>query len=317
MARRVEDDSAGDLHLPHRDLPPVPRVVILRPERQRQPVQPPLHEHVDRPGPEPVTDPLQRGRVIAGSEPVGQRGELEPGLVGLPLDPLVPVKPDLGRIGEPGADLNECRAEVPVPQVEVVAGHPPVSLVERPPRCPGRGLALRRGPHPLELLGHADRRHPGPAGARLAGQVRLHDLELGLVLIELDPRDVVGIGERDHRPAEPVPHLPEQRRRGEREPQVPGQERHHLGTGLQDRHVGVEIDPVQALDIQHHMPVQHVIDCYDSSHDDHLPQPLLVAMMRSPAPMRLPNHATRRSEAEPHCYDSSFCGFCILVQSQV
>jgi pimeloyl-ACP methyl ester carboxylesterase len=40
---------------------------------------------------------------------------------------------------------------------------------------------------------------------------------------------------------------------------VPGQERHHLRTGLQDRHVGVEIDPVQALDIQHHMPVEHVI----------------------------------------------------------
>jgi hypothetical protein len=88
---------------------------------------------------------------------------------------------------------------------------------------------------------------------------------------------------------EPVPHLPEQRRGGEREPQVPGEERHHLGAGLQDRHVGVEIDPVQALDIQHHMPVQHAIHRYDPRHDDHLPQPLLIAMMRSPAPMHLPN----------------------------
>ena len=31
---------------------------------------------------------------------------------------------------------------------------------------------------------------------------------------------------------------------------MPGQERHHLRTGLQDRHIGVEVDPVQALDIQ-------------------------------------------------------------------
>ena len=139
---------------------------------------------------------------------------------------------------------------------------------------------------------------------RLAGQVRRHHLQLGLVLLEPDPRDVVGIGERQHRPAEPVAHLPEQRRRGERESQVAGEERHHLGTGLQDRHVGVEVDPVQALDIQRHMPVQHVIHRHDPSHDDHLPQPLLVAMMRSPAPTRMPNHATRRSEAEPHWYYS-------------
>ena len=246
-------------------------------ERQWQPVQPPLGEHVDGARPEPVTDRLQRGWVLAGSEPVGQRGETDPGLAVL-LDPLMPVDPDLGRIREPGAHLDERRAEILIPEIKVVAGHPPVGLVERPPRRPGGGLALRRGPHPLELLGHADRRDPGLPGGRLAGQVRLHHLQLGLVLLELDPRDVIGVGEGEHRLAEAVAHLPEQRRRGEREPQVPGEECHHLGTGLQDRHVGVEVDPVQALDIQHHMPVQHVIHRYDLRHDDHLPQPLLVAM---------------------------------------
>src|SRR5215471_18545309 len=50
------------------------------------------------------------------------------------------------------------------------------------------------------------------------------------------------------------------------------------------------------------MPVQHVIHRYDPRHDDHLPQPFLVAMMRSPAPIRTPNHAAWRSEAEPHWY---------------
>ena len=115
------------------------------------------------------------------------------------------------------------------------------------------------GPHPLELLGHANRGHPRPPGARLAGQVRAHHLQLGIILAEPDPRDLIGLGERGDRPAEPVPELPEQHRRGKREPQVPGQERHHLRTGLQDRHVRVEIDPVQALDVQHHMPVEHVV----------------------------------------------------------
>jgi hypothetical protein len=171
----------------------------------------------------------------------------------------MPVHPDLGWIREIGAHLDEGRAEVLVPQVEVVAGHPPVVLDEGPPRCPGGGLALISGPHPLELLGHADRRRSGAAGRCLPGKVRLHHLQLGLVLLELDPGDVIGIGERHHRPAEPVAHLPEQRRRREREPQVPGQERHHLRTRLQDRHIGVEIDPVQAFDIQYDMPVEYVI----------------------------------------------------------
>jgi hypothetical protein len=50
------------------------------------------------------------------------------------------------------------------------------------------------------------------------------------------------------------------------------------------------------------IPVEHVIDRQDTRHDNHLPQPLLVAMMRSPALTRTPNCAARRSEAEPHWY---------------
>ena len=48
-----------------------------------------------------------------------------------------------------------------------------------------RNVPAERGPHPLELLGQADRRHPGQADRCLPGQVRLHHLELGLVLAEL------------------------------------------------------------------------------------------------------------------------------------
>jgi hypothetical protein len=178
----------------------------------------------------------------------------------------MPVEPDLGRIREVGTHLDERRAEALIPQVEVVAGHPPAGLDERPPRRPGRRLALIGGPHPLELLGHADRGHPGPAGRRLPGQVRRHHLQLRLALTKPDPGNVIGLGERGHRPAEPLPELAEQHRRGEREPQMPGQERHHLRTGLQDRHVGVEIDPVQALDIQRDMPIKHIVHRDDPLH---------------------------------------------------
>jgi hypothetical protein len=41
---------------------------------------------------------------------------------------------------------------------------------------------------------------------------------------------------------------------------VLGHERHDLPAGLQDRHVGIEVDPVQALDVQRHVPAQDFID---------------------------------------------------------
>ena len=208
---------------------------------------------------QPVADLLQRGRVLAGREAVGQLGERDPGPGRLPLGPLVPVDPDLGRVGEIGADLDERRAEISVPQVEVVAGHPPVSLGEGELRRRGLGVAPVGGPHPLELLRHPDRRHPRAAARRRLLQVRAHHVGLAVVLAEPDPRDVAGLGEGSHRAAEPLADLLQQRRRGDRQVQVLGHERDHLPAGLQDRHVGVQVDPVQALDVQRHMTAQHLI----------------------------------------------------------
>ena len=138
-AGRIQHDCAGDLNLAHRDLPPIPRPLVGAAERHRQPVQPPPGEHLDGARAQPVTDLLQGHRVGAGREPAGQLGERDPGLKGLPPGPLVPVDPDLGRIGEIGADLDERRAEVLIPQVEVVTGHPPVGLGEPHPRDAVRG----------------------------------------------------------------------------------------------------------------------------------------------------------------------------------
>jgi hypothetical protein len=151
--RRVEDDGAGDLDLAHRQLPPVPRPLIERAERQRQPVQPPLGEGLDHRGAEPVADVLQGGRVIARGEPVGQLAVADPGLNALALGPLVAVDPDLGRVGEVGADLDECRAGALISQVEVVAGDPPVGLGEGVLRRRGARLPLIGRPDPLEGIG--------------------------------------------------------------------------------------------------------------------------------------------------------------------
>jgi hypothetical protein len=44
--------------------------------------------------------------------------------------------------------------------------------------------------------------------------------------------------------------------------------RDDLTTDLQIRHVGVEIDPIQALQIQHHMPIEDVVH-WDLTHHRH------------------------------------------------
>ena len=153
------------------------------------------------------------------------------------------VEPDLGRIGEIGADLDERRAEALIPQVEVVAGHPPVSLGEGELRRRRAGLAPVGRPDPLEFLRHPDRHHLRPAGGRRLLQVRGHHLGLAVPLSELHPGDAVRLGKGGHRAAELLPDLVEQRRGRNWQPQMLGHERDHLPAGLQDRHIGVQVDP--------------------------------------------------------------------------
>ena len=126
-------------------------------------------------------------------------GGFEAGTVGVAVD--VEIKCAQGRIGKVATDLDECRPEVNIPQVEVVHTHPPIGLGESPlHRTRGR-LALISGPDPLELLSHPDRSHPRLTSRCLAVQMRAHQLQLGahIILTELHPRDVVGLGERRHR----------------------------------------------------------------------------------------------------------------------
>ena len=134
----VEHQGARHLDLAHRQLPPIAGGAVVLGQRQRQHRPPAFGEHPDRARAEPVADRLQRGRISAGGEPVGQLGEPDAGLDGLPFGPLVAVDPDLHRIREVGADLDERRPEIVVPDVEVVAGHPPLGHREGEPhrRCP-------------------------------------------------------------------------------------------------------------------------------------------------------------------------------------
>ena len=188
--RCVEHQGARHLHLSHRQLPPIAGGAVVLGQRQRQDRPPALGEHLDRARAEPVADRLQRGRISAGSEPVGQLGEPDPGLGRLPLGPLVTVDPDLHRVRKIGAHLDERRPETVVPNVEVVTGHPPLGHRKREPHRVAP-LFLGGGEHRRELLRHPDRGHPRPAGRRLPGQIRPHHLDLAVVLAEPHHRDVV------------------------------------------------------------------------------------------------------------------------------
>ena len=82
--------------------------------------------------------------------------------------------------------------------------------------------------------------------------------------LQLEDRDVVGLGERVHLLAEAVANLVEQRRRRDRVAEVSGQEALHLATDLAVRDVGTQVDAVDALHFERDVPVQHVVDVDDS-----------------------------------------------------
>jgi hypothetical protein len=96
-------------------------------------------------------------------------------------------------------------------------------------------------------------------------------------------------GEPAHVIPEPGPDLLEHGRRRDRIAQMPGQERRHLPADLQIGDVAVEIDPVQTLNVETHMPIEQIVYRHWHLHGQ---QPARQSTTSaSPQP--------RRSEAEP------------------
>lgn len=156
------------------------------------------------------------------------------------------VHPHLRRVGEVRADLDERRAEVVVEDVRVVDADPAVLLLEPEARWPGLSRAFVAREHRLVLLRDTDGDHTG--GCCLL-QERPHDVGLAVVLAEAHERDVVGLGEGHHRLTEPCSDPVEEGRR-DRVAEVLGEERDHLATDLQVGNVRVEVDMVEALEVE-------------------------------------------------------------------
>jgi hypothetical protein len=76
----------------------------------------------------------------------------------------------------------------------------------------------------------------------------------------------MGGSEAFHRRPEGIAQLGEDRRGGDRIAKVLGQEDDHLPTHLQVRHVGVQVDAIQALQVERYMAVEHVVDVAHRRH---------------------------------------------------
>jgi hypothetical protein len=87
--------------------------------------------------------------------------------------------------------------------------------------------------------------------------MRAHHIELPGVLGEPHHRDALLISQLPDRVPEPVTDPAHHRRRRNREA-LTRQELHDLTTDLQVRDIPVQVDPIQALQIQRHMTIKEI-----------------------------------------------------------
>lgn len=123
---------------------------------------------------------------------------------------------------------------------------------------PVRGT-LGGGEHVLILLRYPDRSDPWHTRGGLPLQMRTHHILLTIRLVERDDRRPMCRREHVDPSAKRGADLLHDRRRRDREPQVARHEHGHLTAHLQRRHVAVEIDPIQTLDIQAGVPLKQIV----------------------------------------------------------
>ena len=207
---------------------------------------------------QPVTDLLQGGGILDSGESVVQFLEADPGLGGLPLGPVVAVDAQLGVVGEVAGELQEERPEGGVCAVEVPlvddAGAPGDPRIRLP-----FTVAAPLGPeHLVLLLRAADEHHPFLRGERR--QALVHHIVLALPPSKIHHRDLVITGEPADRGCERIADRGQRSCRGHLAAKLAAQIAHQCKFGLQRRHVDVEIHPVDALNLEHHMIRQDVSD---------------------------------------------------------
>ena len=253
----VEHLGQGELGLQDGEVVGVAGRGVLLGERVGQPTQPLAQQRVDVLWAEGVADGLQRGQVVDRGEAIVQRGEIDAGLGGLALGPVVAIQAQPGIIGEIRAELEEERAEVGVDAVEVEVvdqrGGPHQPRVGRPG---DRVVPPLGAPHRGLLLPATDEEHPLGAGKR--GQVARGDVVLALPRREMHQIKVVGFHEMVHIGHEPLGHRVHQRCGRILVAAVADEEPGHTPAVLQPPLEDVEVHPVDAFHLEDHMLGQHL-----------------------------------------------------------
>ena len=90
--------------------------------------------------------------------------------------------------------------------------------------------------------------------ARAIGPLQLNDRDLVLGRVPLDLA------------AEAVADRLKQRRGGDRPTEMTAQEPDHLPADLQPRHIRVQIQPIDTLNLERHMTLEHVVDVRHARH---------------------------------------------------
>ena len=107
---------------------------------------------------EVIADPLSSRQVLTPADAVVQRLIIDPSVLELALQILVPIDTKLGRIGKIGAELDKERSEVFIQAVEIVEVHVGAAVIDPGDRTVTKGLAHRPG-HTRLFLSHANQDH--------------------------------------------------------------------------------------------------------------------------------------------------------------
>ena len=116
----------------------------------------------------------------------------------------------------------------------------------------------------LKVLGDTDRDHPRGTGGLL--QEGAHGVDLALALLELEQRDAMVAGEGLDGLAEVVTDGGEEGGRGDGVTEVAGEEGDHLSPDLKAGDVGVEVDAIEAMEVEAQMLIEKLVELGGGCH---------------------------------------------------
>jgi hypothetical protein len=258
LHRPVEDLRETEFELIEGQPMVVPRGPVRRRERPGKALRPAIEEGLDIARAQRITRGLQGGGVGTRQKPIIETLETNPLAPELLLDPLMAVETDLYRVRDVGADLDECRPPLAIVEVEIVLrGRDPLAR-EVKGHATLRAPTLLRFERPLLFLGETEQHHALALGeARAMG---IGDRIFVLAGLEFHHGNGLRRGKLLDRRGESVVHRLEERGGRNRVAEVIAQEVAKTAGGLQLRQIGMQIEAVDAADLQRDVVTDNVSD---------------------------------------------------------